>query len=86
MECYDLMGRILGQCPADGERTPAHRRADPEWVKAVDGALVAPARNGGGEEVTWKLAARQVVICHVDTINMYESRTVPTAGTRNSCQ
>ena len=33
--------------------------------------LVAPARDGGGQEAVQEFMARQVVIQHVDTVNIH---------------
>ena len=38
---------------------------------AVTNGLVAPARDGGGQEAVQEFIARQVVIQHVDTVNIY---------------
>ena len=43
----------------------------PEEVDAVTGGLVVPAWDGGCQEAAQELIARQVVIQHVDTVNIY---------------
>ena len=40
-------------------------------MAAVTNGLVAPARVGGGHEAVQEFIARQVVIQHVDTVNIH---------------
>lgn len=54
-------------------------------VEAVVRYPVTPARNDGGQRAAWKLTACQILMCRVDTVNMYGRKIMPTAGTRSSC-
>ena len=67
----DLVGRLLEL--ADSVRVNHPPTADHIWneVAAVTNGLVAPARDGGGQEAVQEFIARQVVIQHVDTVNIH---------------
>ena len=46
-------------------------------MATVTNGLVAPARDGGGHEAVQEFMARQVVIQHVDTVNIYVTSDNP---------
>ena len=67
----DLMDRLLGLADSVGVKHPPTAGRIRNEVAAVTSGLVAPARDGGGHEAVQEFMARQVVIQHVDTVNIY---------------
>ena len=67
----DLVGRLLAL--ADRMEINHPPTAGHIWneVAAVTNGLVVPARDGGGHEAVQEFIARQVVIQHVDTVNIH---------------
>ena len=67
----DLMDRLLALADRMEIKHPPTADHIRNEVAAVTNGLVAPARDGGGHEAAQELIARQVVIQHVDTVNIY---------------
>ena len=67
----DLVGRLLELADSVGVKHPPTADHIRNEMAAVTNGLVAPARNGGGHEAVQEFIARQVVIQHVDTVNIY---------------
>ena len=67
----DLMDRLLALADSVGVKHPPTAGRIRNEVAAVTSGLVAPARDGGGHEAVQEFMAGQVVIQHVDTVNIY---------------
>ena len=67
----DLVGRLLALADSVGVKHPPSADHIQNEVAAVTNGLVAPARDGGGQEAVQEFMARQVVIQHVDTVNIH---------------
>ena len=66
-----LIGRLLERADGVGVKYPPTAGHIRHEVAAVANGLVAPARDGGGHEAVQEFMARQVVIQHVDTVNIH---------------
>ena len=67
----DLVGRLLELADSVGVKHPPTADHIRNEVAAVTSGLGAPARDGGGHEAVQEFMARQVVIQHVDTVNIH---------------
>ena len=67
----DQVDRLLGLADSVGVKHPPTADHIRNEVAAVTNGLVAPARDGGGQEAVQEFIARQVVIQHVDTVNIH---------------
>ena len=67
----DLVGRLLALADSVGVKHPPTAGHIRHEVAAVTNGLVAPARVGGGHKAVQEFMARQAVIQHVDTVNIY---------------
>ena len=67
----DLIGRLLELADSVGGKYPPTADHIRHEVAAVTNGLVVPARDGGGQEATQEFMARQVVIQHVDVVNIH---------------
>ena len=70
-EADDLVDRLLALADSVGVKHPPTAGRIRNEVAAVTNGLVAPARDGGGHEAVQEFMAGQVVIQHVDTVNIY---------------
>ena len=70
---HDLVDRLLALADRTEIKHPPTADHIRNEVAAVTNGLVAPARDGGCQEAAQDLIARQVVIQHVDTVNIYVS-------------
>ena len=66
-----LVGRLLELADSVGVKHPPTADHIRNEVGAVTNGLVVPARDGGGQEAVQEFIARQVVIQHVDTVNIH---------------
>ena len=69
----DLVDRLLALADRTEIKHPPTADHIRNEVAAVTNGLIVPARDGGGQEAVQDLIARQVVIQHVDTVNIYVS-------------
>ena len=69
----DLVDRLLALADRTEIKHPPTADHIRNEVAAVTNGLVVPARDGGCQEAVQELIARQVVIQHVDTVNIYVS-------------
>ena len=67
----DLVDRLLALADRMEIKHPPTADHIRNEVAAVTNGLVAPARDGGGHEAVQEFIARQVVIQHVDTVNIH---------------
>ena len=67
----DLVGCLLELADSVGVKHPPTADHIRNEVGAVTNGLVVPARDGGGQESVQESMARQVVIQHVDTVNIH---------------
>ena len=67
----DLVGRLLELADSVGVKHPPTADHIRNEVAAVTNGLVAPSWDGGGHEAVQEFMARQVVIQHVDTVNIH---------------
>ena len=67
----DLVDRLLALADRMEIKHPPTADHIRNEVAAVTNGLVAPARDGGGQEAVQEFMARQVVIQHVDTVNIH---------------
>ena len=67
----DLVDRLLELADSVGVKHPPTADHIRNEMAAVTNGLVAPARDGGGQESVQESIARQVVIQHVDTVNIH---------------
>ncbi len=67
----DQVGRLLALADRMEIKHPPTADHIRNEVAAVTNGLVAPARDGGGQKAVREFIARQVVIQHVDTVNIY---------------
>ena len=67
----DIVGRLLELADSVGVKHPPTAGHIRNEVGAVTNGLVVPARDGGGQEAVQEFIARQVVIQHVDTVNIH---------------
>ena len=67
----DLVGRLLELADSVGVKHPPTAGHIRNEVAAVTNGLGAPAWDGGGHEAVQEFMAGQVVIQHVDTVNIY---------------
>ena len=67
----DLVDRLLALADRTEIKHPPTADHIRNEVDAVTNGLVTPARDDGGQEAAQELIARQVVIQHVDTVNIY---------------
>ena len=67
----DLVGCLLELADSVGVKHPPTADHIRNEVGAVTNGLVVPARDGGGQESVQEFIARQVVIQHVDTVNIH---------------
>ena len=66
-----LVGRLLELADSVGVKHPPTADHIRNEMAAVTNGLVAPARDGGGQESVQESMARQAVIQHVDTVNIH---------------
>ena len=66
-----LVGRLLELADSVGVKHPPTAGHIRNEVAAVTNGLVAPSWDGGSHEAVQEFMARQVVIQHVDTVNIY---------------
>ena len=69
----DLVGSLMTLAERTGIKHPPTADHIRNEVAAVTNGLIVPARDGGCQEAAQELIARQVVIQHVDTVNIYVS-------------
>ena len=67
----DIVVRLLALAERTEIKHPPTADHIRNEVAAVTNGLVAPARDGGGHEAVQEFIARQVVIQHVDTVNIH---------------
>ena len=69
----DLVDRLLALADRTEIKHPPTADHIRNEMAAVTNGLVAPAQVGGGHEAAQEFISRQVVIQHVDTVNIYVS-------------
>ena len=67
----DLVDRLLALADSVGVKHPPTADHIRNEMAAVTNGLVAPARDDGGHEAVQEFMARQVVIQHVDNVNIH---------------